>query len=254
MLVLTPLLGAAVRMVPSAAAETFPTVQNTHGSDVRWSVMPVEYEVDTTETAGLDVGDTMWAIVSASATWEAVAGAEITLPFRGELRPNSEANTVAFVTDWEHDAVLVALTGVWSAASGEALGFDLSVNAEHHAWATDGDPERLDLQSAVTHEFGHALGIGHVLDDPSATMSPGDSLGQTGKRELEAIDAEIAATFYAAGSTVSPTEQTFFGCSTVPRGGTGGGTSGGAGAALLLLLTGVALRARNSDRGAACSR
>lgn len=54
-------------------------------------------------------------------------------------------------------------------------------------WDTNGDPNSIDLQSSLTHEMGHVLGLDHspVL---GATMFSGGSPGLTHRRILEADD------------------------------------------------------------------
>lgn len=73
----------------------------------------------------------------------------------------------------------IALTAVWS-RDGVIYDADIEINDEHHAFSTTGDPEKLDLQTTLTHELGHVLGLdelcylGTLPPDPR----PADHLGR----------------------------------------------------------------------------
>jgi hypothetical protein len=56
----------------------------------------------------------------------------------------------------------------------------------------------VDLQSIVTHEIGHFIGIGHS-DVESATMFPSSARTEVSKRELASDDVEAVCTIYPRG-------------------------------------------------------
>lgn len=57
------------------------------------------------------------------------------------------------------------------------------------------DPAAVDLQSVLTHELGHALGIRHV-EQPHATMFEAIDAGDTSRRELSPEDVDAARELY----------------------------------------------------------
>jgi hypothetical protein len=63
---------------------------------------------------------------------------------------------------------------------------DIVINPQKQ-WATDGASNRYDLQRVLTHELGHALGLGHspVM---AVTMYPSSGLGETDAREPDLDD------------------------------------------------------------------
>lgn len=180
---------------------------NEFNEPIVWPTMPVSYVVNAANTAGLDVDGAVYAVVSAASTWEWVQGSAVNLEFTGSSDTATAAhdniNVVYFTEDWPADSSLLALTTVWSESTGKAVGFDIRINARDHEWTVDpdADPDKNDLQNTLAHEFGHALGFGHLDDDHEATMYPSAPLGETAKRDLSEADAALAATVYPDGST-----------------------------------------------------
>ncbi len=77
---------------------------------------------------------------------------------------------------------------------GKIYEFDIHVNT-YHPWKTDGSSDAYDVQNVMTHEVGHALGIGHS-DVVGATMMQGSYLGMMSKRSIEADDKAALAYIY----------------------------------------------------------
>ncbi len=79
----------------------------------------------------------------------------------------------------------------------------------HHAY---------DLQSVVTHEFGHFFGLGEDRDDPFATMFFCTSTCETHKRSLSDSDTEAMGEVYAEGADGGPEVQCSVGGAGIPSG------------------------------------
>lgn len=177
---------------------------NSSGATMKWSHMPVEFSVDPTNSQALDESGVVSAVVSASGQWSGATGAGISSRFRGAktgLKGGyDEKNVVLFLDDWDGSPDLLAVTQTWSTQEGEIVDFDMMINADDHFWSLDGESDATDLWNTVSHEFGHALGIGHNGDDDAATMYPVAVDGEIAKRDLDDSDVRVAAYLYPKGA------------------------------------------------------
>ncbi len=89
------------------------------------------------------------------------------------------ANVLMFfddgLPDAEHMATSDAIARTWvtyDPDTGEILDADIEVDSQNYRFTDGGDdPSAFDLQSVLTHEVGHFLGMAHS-PDPNATMRP----------------------------------------------------------------------------------
>jgi hypothetical protein len=103
--------------------------------------------------------------------------------------PKDGRNTVQWRTTWNYQPEILALT--WSSIDTLTLEreeVELEINGTR-PWTTDpeAEPNKFDLISTMTHEFGHWLRLGHTQRVPSvmsAFASPGER-----RREISVGDA-----------------------------------------------------------------
>ena len=202
-------------------------MRNDADAQIRWASMPVSFVIDGANDEDLDEGSVVYSVVSAASAWNRVDGAGVDLDFGGSATGDEDAemgDVVSFTSDWTDSPELLAVTRVWSMTDGTAIGFQMLVNEADHDWSLDGAMETVDLQNALTHEFGHALGLGH-LDDADATMYGTALTGEVSKRDLSEADEDAILGLYEGGGDLSsePTkveDDAFpwasFGCSSAP--------------------------------------
>jgi len=209
------------------------------GTDVHWEQMPITYtfvDDQAPDLPGIDA-----ALDEAFFAWVEVPGTEIDLT--EALVQDAEATTaydgvhaVYFEPDWSWDPDTVALTSLWAdEATGEVMHYDIRINGTL-AWSTDGTNDTWDLQAAITHEVGHALGLDHS-ESPDAVMYATQSTGDTWARVLGADDEDAARFLYPSGWYEPPAQAALMGCST---------SSGAPTGSLGLLLLGLVMRRRRA--------
>jgi MYXO-CTERM domain-containing protein len=105
-----------------------------------------------------------------------------------EVATNDGKNSIVFqTTEWIHDPTAIALTQHFSGPVGEIVDTDIEINAVGFTWANldpgspvlGHNPDAIDLQTAITHEFGHFIGLGHTCFHAGLDLSiPNDDQDQ----------------------------------------------------------------------------
>lgn len=104
----------------------------------------------------------------------------------GDLSGNTLARTCSYynpVTDTQYVADIM---------------FDNTGRSWFTTSSTSGCSNAFDLQGVATHEFGHAVGLGHVADDEPQVMNPHSDLCQTDMRQLGSGDQNGLRAHYGA--------------------------------------------------------
>jgi hypothetical protein len=164
---------------------------NNAGQALHWKTTDIHYAINADGTHGLTAEAVDTAISQAATAWNQGPTQMI---FDGDTKKTGAdysdgVHSIVFQDNWTEDPSVLAITYTWSTADGEIVHFDMEINAEDHEWSTNGDANKQDLMNALTHEFGHAVGLDHS-EDISATMAPDALLGETSKRDLNQDDLE----------------------------------------------------------------
>jgi MYXO-CTERM domain-containing protein len=128
----------------------------------------------------------------------------------------TNSNAIVFQdTKWEYTSVdnnLAKTTVTFDADTGEILDADIEINQANNDFTVSDETIEFDLQSILTHEVGHLIGLDHS-PDPDATMYATYEMGTTDQRSIEADDIDAVCAIYPPGRKAS--------CSPQPRGGLG---------------------------------
>ena len=175
----------------SGQAYGWETKTNSNGDTLHWTTNEVHYALNAEGSHGLSNSDVETAIQNAAAAW---SFGNLSFVFDGDTKKNSadysdNVFSVYFSDNWTEDPEVMAITYTWSTSEGEIVHFDMEINSEHHDWSIDGSADKHDLQNAITHEFGHALGLDHSAQE-QATMAPTALPGEISKRDLEQDDID----------------------------------------------------------------
>ena len=126
----------------------------------------------------------------------------------------ANANVVMFQDyKWEYEGVdntLAKTTVTYDTETGEILDSDMEMNHAYNEFTTVDDEVVYDLQSIMTHEFGHFIGLDHTPDF-SATMNAGYQEGTVELRTIEDDDIAGLCAAYPPGREAK--------CIPTPKGG-----------------------------------
>lgn len=137
------------------------------------------------------------AIQAAATSWNSVVGADFALTYAGTTNATQTGyngvNEVLFMPKGPKERAAAAQ--VWYRADQTIIEADIWIN-DDFAWNATGAPDatEVDLQSALLHEFGHWLILGHFTDS-KAVMFSRLTTG-TLKRELQQPDIRGIRTIY----------------------------------------------------------
>jgi hypothetical protein len=187
------------------------------------------------------------------------------------LRDKPNTNVIVFRdSEWNHEPGMLALTTVsFRKDSGEIIDADIEINSDiYQTKISTGaiDPDAFDLESIITHEAGHLIGLAHSpIGD--ATMRPRYDKGDTTLRDLAPDDVcgvcaaaaparEAACSAYSAASCDPTTDAgTTPGNNATPAESDGGCAMGhGADTSLWLLLALALSRLRSYNGRRSCNR
>ncbi|MEZ4440405.1 MAG: matrixin family metalloprotease [Polyangiaceae bacterium] len=174
------------------------------------------------------------------------------------------ANVIMFQdTKWRYegtDNTLAKTTVTYDKETGEIFDADIELNHAYNEFTTGDDEVVYDLQSILTHEMGHFIGLDHTPDF-AATMNAGYQVQSTELRDLAEDDLLALCAVYPPerDAKCAPTPRGGFspyeggvppadgGCSLAPT--RDGGLPDRPGELVLLLGLGAALGLRRREGG-----
>lgn len=152
--------------------------------------MPVSYWINDRGSPQISNGSDFPAVNAAFQTWQSIPSANISFKYQGTTATRSVAqdglNIVTFSDDSSPlgSTVLAATFSFYGTVNGQftTLDADIAFNPAFQ-WSTSGETGKYDIQSVLTHEIGHFLGLDH---SPliSSVMVPFGALGLADQRTL----------------------------------------------------------------------
>jgi uncharacterized protein (TIGR03382 family) len=216
---------AVFALLLSDLSHAYVLKRDSGGVAIRWK-RPVEFVVDSNLAQMLGEPEALTAVQEALSSWSVAAP---TLPMSltagsvegvgyDQSDDAKNRNEVYGMPHWIFDANAIAVTIVTTdTGTHEILDADIALNIGSHIFRVLPVPHTNnqfdDIQNAITHELGHALGLAHNPDDSMVVMYPSARLGETSKRSLALDDQDGIAALYPPGGPriTGPT-----GCSAAP--------------------------------------
>lgn len=199
------------------------------GAKLFWPTSCVSYAVNKLGTESLDPNDTRDVIRKTFQSWSDVpcpAGGTASMTFQerdpvsckkseyNKTGPN--LNVILFQdADWKYrgiDGTLAKTSVTFNEDTGEIYDADIEVNAAYNEVTITDDLRKVqyDLQSVLTHEVGHFIGLAHSADS-NAVMFESYTPGSLALRQLTPDDVDAVCAAYPPNDGKA--------CNTEPRGG-----------------------------------
>jgi Matrixin len=192
------------------------------GTPLFWPSMPVRYFINS-DSSGLSFNTVKGAVDPAFSSWQAASEGGISFEFGGQTHAGADGqdgqNTILWRRLTDSRDVFGQTIITFFTDTGEIIDADTELNASFR-WGVlppgVDDPSNpvVDVQSVVTHEAGHVLGLDHENTlGPQVVMFFSETTGDSMRRMLTADDVAGVRAIYSGGS--------------------GGGGGGGGGCALV---------------------
>lgn len=218
---LLPLSVSLLALLICAPASGYEIMKaNSTGKELRWTSLPMKFNIENGSLKGLNASQCQAAIRAAYKAWSSVSCSVFSTSDKGVVSVSSNnnkdhVNTHAFPSVWAgsypQNALAFTRTS-YDPSSGKILDADVLYNPKH-TWSDSGAFSAYDLQSVATHEIGHEMGFDHSQYS-TATMYYATPNGATHQRSLHSDDIAAACHSYGNGTTLPPECTTNSHCAT----------------------------------------
>jgi hypothetical protein len=190
-----------------------------------WQARTITYYVQKNGSADVALQDALGAIKRATFAWSAPSCTDLTFHYGGlessektnltlpaGAAPDKKNLIMWHENLWPPPGAEATVTKdmpaittlVYDETTGVVIDGDIDLNGYHFFWTATDDPSKAatDIESVVTHELGHVLGLAHS-PEPEATMFAATAQGELKKRTLEKDDMQGVCFIYPY-STATP--------------------------------------------------
>ncbi len=200
----------------------------TSGHPLYWASLCVGFSLQREGTAHIPFDEVERVVAESFVAWSDLdcGGGTASIMFqqlasvachKAEYNPDgANANIILFQDNrWDYSGIdnnLAKTTVSYNADTGQILDADIELNHAFNEYTTGDEDVIYDLQSILTHEIGHLLGLDHTLNS-FATMFSGYQEGSIEPRTLDDDDIAGLCAIYPPGRPGV--------CDSTPRGGLG---------------------------------
>ncbi len=185
-------------------ARSYTRITLSTGDMPRWTTMPLSFWVNERGSPQISNASEFEAVFSAFRTWEAVSTADVSFRYRGTTSVRTAGRDGVNLVSFTDDTTLagssstIALTiSYFRADANNKPQYDEAdiVFNPTLLYSTSGESGKFDIQSVLTHEIGHFVGLDHAAM-VSSVMVPFGSTGQVHQRTLSYDDVAAVSEIY----------------------------------------------------------
>jgi hypothetical protein len=191
-------------------ASAYTLITSSTGQVPTWTAMPVKFWINQNGSPQIANGSELEAVKSAFQTWQNVSIASVSFQYMGTTAVPTVGedgmNVITFVDDSVPlGSETIASTFSFFNVNGAGIlvmqEADIALSTSSN-FSTSGEAGKYDIQSVVTHEAGHLLGLDHsaLL---SSVMTPFGTAGQLDQRTLSYDDMAGVALLYPNTATTA---------------------------------------------------
>ncbi len=196
-----------------ADAAGYTRITLSSGQTPKWSAMPVSYWINESGLSQLSNGSEFQAVNGSFQTWQNVQTADVRFIYRGTTSTRTVGrdgiNLISFADDSTPlgSSVIAATFSFFRSDSGAIVTdeADIIFNPAFQ-YSTSGEENKFDIQSVLTHEIGHLLGLDHAALI-SSVMVPFAAVSQLDQRTLSYDDIAGVSEIYPKASTAPAVGQ-----------------------------------------------
>jgi hypothetical protein len=194
----------------TTSAHPYTRITVSSGASPRWSNIPVPFWINENGYPPITNGSDFEAVLASFRTWQAVASANVQVDYRGTTSAHNAAydgiNMISFTdTSTPLGSSVIAMTlSYFKTQPNGQVSFDESdiIFSPAFSFSTSGDADKFDIQSVLTHEIGHFLGLDHAAM-VSSVMVPYGRPGQFDQRTLQYDDIAAISEVYPKASAAA---------------------------------------------------
>lgn len=197
--------------VSSASAAAYTRITLSGGQSPKWQTMPISYYINEQGLSQISNGSEFRAVRAAFQTWQNVQTADVRFNDRGTTPLRyvdlDGFNIVTFADDSSPlgSSTIAATFQYFDTSRSSFQDADIVFNPALQ-FSTSGEAGRFDIQSILTHEIGHMLGLDHA-GLISSVMAPFGVDSQLDQRTLQYDDIVGITEIYPRASSAPATGQ-----------------------------------------------
>jgi hypothetical protein len=186
-------------VITYAIPSTDNSMSNSHYSlfSYHWYTT-INYYINPGNTYGFSTIAVVSTIVASANTWDKETASAV-FSYRGITTKTSGKRDGYNVISWgAYHISAIAVTNIWTSGN-KIIETDCRMNT-YYKWSLSGESRKMDMQSIMTHEFGHWCGLEDLYSssDYWLTMYGYGSYGETYKRTLGLGDVKGLETVHGS--------------------------------------------------------